>query len=252
MSTQHISKVATNVIETYGITATNVINSYRFGGERLIGFVDARIATALGRGTSALNKGIRTSIANSHQRVSGYTVRGLHLGTDRAQSVVGVAVDLATKGVSLVAANAERLDRAANLNALATLRRVVMPAAQVVSKVAERIEEGSSELVRRAAGNSMPAKAVATRKLNETTRQATAARKRITKTATKRVSHAVAEAATETSNAARRVARKVSKAGTETSNAALRVARKASKTATEASNGARRVARKAEATAQAA
>jgi len=252
MSTKSISNVAANVIETYGITATNVINSYRFGGERLIGFVDARIATALNRGTSALNKGIRTTIANGQQRVSGYTVKGLQLGTDRAHSVVGVAVDLATKGVSLVAANAQRLDRAANLNALATLNRVVMPAANVVSKVADRIEEGSSDLVRRAAGNAMPAKAVATRKLNETTRKATAARKKIVKTATKQVSNAVADAATEASNAARRVARSASKAGAETSNAALRVARKASKTAIGASNGARRVARKAEATAQAA
>ena len=252
MSTTHVSTVAANVIATYGITATNVINCYRFGSERLINFVDRRIATALDRGASALNKGIRTNLAGSQQRVSGYTVKRVHLGTDRAQSVVGVVVDLATKGVSLVAANAERLDRAANLNALATLNRVVMPVANVVGKVADRIEEVSSDLVRRAAGNEMPAKAVATRKLNETTRKAAAARKKITKRATKQVSNAVAEVATETSNAARRVARKATQAGAETSKVARRVARKASDAATDTSNAARRVARKAEATAQAA
>lgn len=252
MSTSNISTAAANVIATYGITATNVINCYRFGGERLIGFVDARIARALDRGTSALNNDIRTKLASGQQRVSGYTVKRVHLGTDRAQSVVGVAVDLATKGVSLVAANAERLDRAANLNALATLNRVVMPVANVVGKVADRIEEASSELVRRAAGNEMPVKAVATRKLNETTRKAAAARKKITKRATKQVSNAVADVAIETSNAARRVARKVTQAGVETSKVARRVARKASETATDASNAARRVARKAEAAAQAA
>jgi hypothetical protein len=252
MSTSHVSTAVAHVIATYGITATNVINAYRFGGERLIGLADARLTTALDRGPSALNKGIRTRLANGQQRVSGYTVKGVHFGTDRAQSVVGVAVDLATKGVSLVAANAERLDRAANLNALATLNRVVMPVASVVGKVADRIEQASSELVRRAAGNAMPAKAVATRKLSETTRQAAAARKKITKRATKQVGQAVAEVATETSNAARRVARKATQAGAETSKVARRVARQAAETATDASNGARRVARKAEAAAQAA
>ncbi len=251
MSTRHVSTVAANLIATYGITATNVINCYRFGGERLISFMDARIAKALNR-SAALNQDIRTNLANGQQRVSGYTVKGVHFGTDRAQSVVGVAVDLATKGVGLVAANAERLDRAANLNALATLNRVVMPVVNVVGMVADRIEEASSELVRRAAGNAMPAKAVATRKLNETTRQAATARKKITKRATQQVSQAVAEAATETSNAARRVARKAKQAGAETSKVARRVARKASQTATGASNAARRVARKAQATAQAA
>lgn len=252
MSTAHTSTVAANVISTYGIIATNVINCYRFGGERLIGAVDARIATALERSASALNKIIRTDLAGGQQRVSGYTVKGVQLSTDRAQSVVGVAIDLATKGVSLLATNAERLDRATNLNALAALNRVVLPVANVVGKVADRIEEASSELVRRAAGNAIPAKAVATRKLNETTREAATARKKITKRATQQVSNAVAEVATETSNAARRMARKATQAGAETSKVARRVARKASETATGASNAARRVTRKAEATAQAA
>jgi len=207
MSTTNISTVAANVIATYGITATNVINCYRFGGERLISFVDARIAMALDRG-AALNKGIRTNLASGQQRVCDYSVKGVQLGTDRAQSVVGVAVDLATKGVSLVAANAERLDRVANLSTLSTLNRIAMPVAQVIGTVADRIEDVSSALVRRAAGNAMPAKAVATRKLNETTGKAAAARQRITKRATKQVSDVVVDVATETSNAVRRVARK--------------------------------------------
>ncbi len=136
---------------------------------------------------------LRSNLIGTQQRVSGYYVKGVHFGTERAQSVVGAAVDLATKGVSIVAANAERFDRAANLNALDTLNRVVLPAAHVVSMVAERIEEGSSKLVRRVAGKPVPAKAVATRKLNAATRKAAATRKRVTKTATKRVSKAVAE-----------------------------------------------------------
>ena len=231
MTTKNLSSVATDVIAAYGITATNVINSCRFGGERFIGFVDQQVATVLNRGTSALNKGIRSNIADGHKRFSGYTVKGLQLGTDRAQSVVGVAVDLATKGVSVVAANAARLDRAANLNALPKLNRVAMPAALVMSDVVDRIEAGSSTLVTRVAGKPMPAKAVATRKLNATTRKAAAQRKQITKAATKQVDEAVATSKRMTKTATRRVSQAIAETATETSNVARRVARKAKATA---------------------
>ena len=41
-----LSTVANEVIDSYGITAINVINTYRFGGERIVGFVDERFASA--------------------------------------------------------------------------------------------------------------------------------------------------------------------------------------------------------------
>lgn len=245
MSQKNLSTVATDVIATYGITATNVINSYRFGGERIAGFVDQRFAAAVNRGASALRKDLRSNLIDSQQRVTGYYVKGIHLGTDKAENAVGVAVDLATKGVSLLAENAERFDRAINVNALASLSRAAVPAAELVNKVAERIEEGSSELVRRVSGKDMPAKALATIKLKAATSEATANRKRVTKAATRKVSAIVAEAADETSNAARRAARKIKSAGDQGVSAVA-------DTATETSNVARRVARKAKATGKAA
>lgn len=208
MSQKNLSSVASDVIATYGLTATNVINSYRFGGERVAGFVDQSFAAVVNRGAAALRKDLRANLIGSQQRVSSYYIKGVHFGTDRAQNVVGVAVDLATKGVSLVATNAERVDRAAKLNALTRLNRVAMPAANLVVKVAERIEEGSSMLVKRVSGKDLPAKALATRKLKLTMSQATATRKRVTKAATRKASTVVAKTATEASNAARRVARK--------------------------------------------
>ena len=237
MSQKNLSTVATDVIATYGITATNVINSYRFGGERVAGFVDQRFAAAVNRGASALRKDLRSNLIDSQQRVTGYYVKGIHLGTDKAENAVGVAVDLATKGVSLLAENAERIDRAINLNALATLGRAAVPAAELVNKVAERIEEGSSELVRRVSGKDMPAKALATIKLKAATSEATANRKRVTKAATRKVSAIVEEAANETSNAARRAARKIQTTGEQAINAAA-------ETANETSNAARRAASK--------
>ena len=208
MSTPNLSTVATQVIESYGITAINVINSYRFGGERIVGFVDQRFATALNRGASLLRKDLRANLIDTQQRVSGYYVKGLQFGAERAETAVGVAVDLASKGVGLVSANAGRYDAAAR--ALQVLNRVAMPAASVVGAVVGRIEKGSSELVRRVSGTAMPAKAVATRKLSTLTREAAAGRKRVVKATTKRVGKAVAKTATRTSNAARRVARKAS------------------------------------------
>ena len=230
MSNANLSAAATQVIAAYGITATNLINSTRFGGERLVEFVDTQFANAVTRGASALRQDLRSNLIDSQQRISSYYVKGVHFGTERAQNVVGIVVDLATKGVSLVAGNATRIARAANLNALDTLSRVALPVAQAAVFVAERIEAGSSGLVQRVAGKPVPAKAVATRKLRSTTAKAATTRKRITKTvkkttnaqiekvvaarkrvvkvATREVTQAVADTATQASNAARRVARK--------------------------------------------
>ncbi|MEO6745048.1 MAG: hypothetical protein ABIN08_11255 [Caldimonas sp.] len=208
MSTKNLSTVANDVIESYGITAINVINSYRFGGERVIGFLDRRFESAVNRGAARLSKQVRDNLIGTQERVSGYYTKGLHFGTGRAETAVGVAVDLASKGVSLVASNAERLDTASNLGALEVLNRAALPAANVVSQVVGRIEQGSSELVKRVSGKAMPAKAVASRKLNTVTREAAATRKRVVKATTRQVSKAVASTATKTSNAARRVARK--------------------------------------------
>lgn len=237
MTTKNLSTVATEVIADYGVINMNVINAYRFGGERVLGFVDQRFAAAVNRGT-ALSKELRSNVIDSQKRVSGYVIKGLQLGSDRAQSAVGVAVDLASKGVSLVAANADRLDRRTNLNALDMLNRAVMPVANVVVQVVERIEQGSGQLVQRVSGKAMPAKAIATRSLKASTRKAAVARKQVTKTVTeaqRATTQRVGKAVTEAQRTAtKRVGKAVAKTATTTSNAARRVARKASSVAAAA------------------
>jgi hypothetical protein len=227
MSSKNLSTVATQVIGAYGITATNVINTYRYGGERVVGFIDEGFASVVNRSGPMLSKDLRASLLDKQQRVSGFYVKGLHLGTDRAQSVVGVAVDLATKGLGVVASNARRLDRSANLNALDRLNRVAMPAATLLNSVAAGIEEGSTELVKRVAGKQMPVKAVATRKLNAAKRKAATARKQVVKAASEQVEKAVATRKKVTKVATKRVSQAVVDTATQTSNAARRVARKA-------------------------
>lgn len=226
MSTKNLSTVANEVIESYGVININVINAYRFGGERMLDFVDQRFADAVNRG-AVLSKQVRSNLIDSQQRVSGFYVKGLQYGSDRAQSAVGVAVDLASKGVNMMATGAERIDTATKLNALDRINRAVMPAAEVVAQVVERIELGSGKLVKRVSGKDVPANAVATRSLKASTKKAAATRKRVTKTVTKSAGKAKRTATT-------RVSKAVSKTATKTSNAARRVARKAEATAAAA------------------
>jgi len=159
MSTKNLSGVATAVIESYGNTAINMINAYRVGGERVIGFVDQRFEAAVNTGAARLSDELRTNLIDTEKRISGYYAKGLQVGTDRAETVVSTAVELANKGVAGIAANAERFDQVTKLNALGMLNRVAMPAATAMSEVVVRIEEGSSQLAKRVAGKSAIVKA---------------------------------------------------------------------------------------------
>ena len=163
MSSKNLSSVATAVIESYGNTAINMINAYRVGGERVIGFVDQRFEAAVNTGAARLSDELRTNLIDTEKRISGYYAKGLQVGTDRAETVVSTAVELANKGVAGIAANAERFDQATKLGALDMLNRVAMPAATAMSDVVVRIEEGSSQLAKKVAGKPAIVKAAASK-----------------------------------------------------------------------------------------
>jgi hypothetical protein len=158
---KNLSSVATAVIESYGNTAINMINAYRVGGERVIGFVDQRFEAAVNTGAARLSEELRSNLIDTEKRISGYYAKGLQIGTERAESAVSTAVELANKGVDRIAANAERFDQATKIGALDMINRVAMPAATVVSEVVVRIEEGSSQLAKRVAGKPAVVKAAA-------------------------------------------------------------------------------------------
>ena len=184
MSKKSLSSVAAAVIESYGNTAINMINAYRVGGERVIGFVDQRFETAVNTGAARLSDELRSNLIDTEKRISGYYAKGLQFGTERAESAVSTAVDLANKGVDRMAANAERFDQATKLGALELINRVALPAATAVSGVVERLEEGSSQLVKRVAGKPAVVKAAV--------KKAKAVRKTAAKTATKTARKATA------------------------------------------------------------
>ena len=204
MSSKNLYSVAAAVIESYGNTAVNLINAYRVGGERVIGFVDQRFASAVNTGAARLSDELRANLIGTEKRISGYYTRGLQFGSERAESAVSTAVEFASKGVDRLAANAERFEQATKLGAMPLFQRVALPAAEAVSQVVVRFEEGSSQLVKKVAGQPAVVKAAkkpvkAVRKTAaKTARKAVATQKAVVRkagTAARKVRAAAAKAA---------------------------------------------------------
>ncbi|MBN8507574.1 MAG: hypothetical protein J0L57_03090 [Burkholderiales bacterium] len=156
-----LSTVAVDVIDAYGNTAKHMIQAYRFGGERVIGFVDQRFQAAVERGAAALREDWRSGLIGAEKRLSGAYAKGLLMGSARAEQAVETAVDLAHKGVERFAANAERFDQATKFGALDMINRVALPAATAMSAVVFRLEQGTGELAKKVAGEPKVVKAVA-------------------------------------------------------------------------------------------
>jgi len=212
VSNKNLSSVATAVIESYGNTAINMINAYRVGGERVIGFVDQRFEAAVNTGAARLSEELRSNLIDTEKRISGYYAKGLQFGTERAESAVSSAVELANKGVDRMAANAERFDQATKMGALDMINRVALPAASAMSGVVVRIEEGSSQLAKRVAGKPAVVKAVA--------KKAKTVKKTVAKTA-KQATAKVVKQATATKKA---VVRKTNVAARKTRAAVSKAA----------------------------
>ena len=167
MTIQNLSTVASDVITSYGNTAVNVINAYRAGGQRVIGFVDQRFESVVNRRALPLSTSVRGNLVTMQKTISGYYAKGIQLSSGGAETVVHTVVDLAGKGVERIAANAISFDKAYRTSALDTLSSVVLPGAHVVSKVADKIEQGATQVAEKIAGapvKASPAKRRAARK----------------------------------------------------------------------------------------
>jgi hypothetical protein len=165
MSIQELSSVTNELIQCYGNTAKNVINAYRVGGERVVGFMDQRWETAVEKAGKRLTAEVRNNALATQKKLSGYYIKGISLTTDGADSVVSKVVELAGKGVAQVAANASQFEKATGVSTLNTIALAVVPAAEAVSKVAARIEEKSSELVNRVSGKKARVKVAAVKRV---------------------------------------------------------------------------------------
>ena len=102
---------------------------------------------------------MRGNLGTVQKTISGYYVKGIQLSSGGAHSVVNTVVDLAGKGVERIAANASSFDKAYGTSALDTLSSVVLPGAQVVSKVASSIEQRAGQVAEKIAGGQAAVKA---------------------------------------------------------------------------------------------
>ena len=178
MTAKNLSTVATDIVETYGKTAINAITTYRVGTERLIDFVDHRVAAAAVRGVSRLGGELRANVVDTQKRVRGLSLNGVTASATRAQSFVTTAVRVASKGIERFASYAGRVGVVSAQNSVQVLARAALPAANAVSNVAERLENGSDRLVKRAAeGRSAIERPVVLRKTATRTKVVASTRK---------------------------------------------------------------------------
>jgi len=174
MTATQLSTVTTDVIESYGNIAKNVIRAYRAGGERLVGSFEKRWENALDESRPQLAKDVARNASNAQKVFGAYTIKGITVTANGADTVVESVVRLAEKGVAQVAANVSLFEEKTGVTTLNTLAQAAVPAAQTVSKVFGEIEKKSAALAQRAAGaKAKPAKRATARKPRA--RKATAA-----------------------------------------------------------------------------
>ena len=165
MTSSILFAATTDLIETYGNTAKNIINAYRVGGERVIGFMDQRWEAALNKTASKLSSEVRGNALSAQKKFSGYYTQGISMGTAGADAFVSKAIQLAGKGVQQAAANASQFEKKTGVTTLHTVAKAVVPAVQAAQKVASAIEQQSSRLVNRIAGKSTDVKLAAVKRV---------------------------------------------------------------------------------------
>ena len=165
MTAKNLSTVTTELIASYGNTAKNVINAYRVGTDRAIGFMDKRWDSALRKSADKLQSEVRGNARSAQQKLSAYTTQGIALTTGGADALVSKIVELADKGVHRAAANADQFHQRTGVSTLNTLASVAVPAALAIHKLVEKMEHQSSRLANKLAGKDASVKFAAVKRV---------------------------------------------------------------------------------------
>lgn len=153
MSAKNLSTVATDLIESYGNTAKNVIHAYRAGGERVVSLLENRWNKALRQSRPELDADVAKNASAAQLAFSVYYSKGLIYTSQGAQHLVTQLVKLAGAGVDSAAANASRFEEKTGLTTLSTIAKTTAPGAVALSKLACTIEQKSASLARKIAGD---------------------------------------------------------------------------------------------------
>ena len=153
MTAKNLSTVATDLIESYGNTAKNVIDAYRAGSERAVSLLEQRWNRALKQSRSELTAETAKNAAAAQMAFSAYYTRGLNLTTNGATQVVSQLVKVLEEGVERVAANTSAFEEKTGVTTLNTLAAVTAPGALVLSRLASQIEQKTAALASKIAGD---------------------------------------------------------------------------------------------------
>ena len=153
MSAKNLSTVASDLIESYGNTAKNVIDAYRAGGERVVNLLEKRWNKALRQSRTDLTLETTKNASAAQLAFSVYYTKGLLLTSHGAQQVVNQLVKVAEAGVERVAANASLFEEKTGVTTLNTLAKATAPGALVLSKLAAHIEQKSAQLASKIAAD---------------------------------------------------------------------------------------------------
>ena len=149
MTAKNFSTVATDVIESYGNTAKNVIDAYQAGGERVVTSLEQRWNSALKQSRSQLSSEVAKNAANAQAVFSSFYVKGLMQTAKGAQMAVNQLVKLAEASVERAAANASAFEVKTGMTTLTTLAETAKPGAVLLSQLAAKVEQKSAALADR-------------------------------------------------------------------------------------------------------
>jgi hypothetical protein len=155
MNAKKLSTVATDVIESTGNTAKNMISAYRVGGERVVGLLEQRWNQALSESRAQLTAETAKNATAAQQAFSGYYAKSLSATTNGAQDVVDQMVKLAGAGVERVAANANLFEEKTGVTALNALAQASLPSAVVLYTLTAKLEQKTAALARKVKGNNV-------------------------------------------------------------------------------------------------
>lgn len=151
MTTENLSTVASDLIESYGNAVNNVIEACRVGGERMVGVLEQRWNRALKESRSPLSAETARNASAAQLAFSVCYIKGLGLTTHGAQQVVSQAVKVLESGIERVAANASKFEEKTGVTSLTTLARATTPGAVFLTKLAAQAEQKTAGLIRKIA-----------------------------------------------------------------------------------------------------
>jgi hypothetical protein len=151
MSANKLSAVTTDVIESSGKTAKNIIKACRVGSARVTSELEQRWDRAFEQALPQLSAETAKNAANAQRVIGNYYSKGLAVAAGGADAAVNQFVKAAEAGVERAAANAALFEVKTGVNALSQLAKASLPAAKAARKLAARAEKHSATLVRKIA-----------------------------------------------------------------------------------------------------